>query len=309
MRNTRIIVILSIIIIPIAALVASFFPTTLAHLARFVRPESDTATSSATTVDKMASSITRAAPIVIDAVGKHTATVIFIHGLGDSGRGWMDAAQLWQSKPSLSEVKFILPHAPAIPITMNGGYQMTGWFDIVSDDKTLRRMEISNLAKKRSIGDLESDDLSKIKLNEDKDGIMTSRAYFHSLIQAEISAGIAAERILIGGFSQGGAMSILSGLTAPVKIGGIIGLSSWLLLNQTFKDYVPAGDVNKETKIFMGHGSADPLVRYPLAVASQKKLTELGYDAKMTTYPGMQHSACMEELNDVERFIVSRLQR
>ncbi|CEJ92538.1 hypothetical protein VHEMI08186 [[Torrubiella] hemipterigena] len=291
MRNTRIIVILSIIIIPIAALVASFFPTTLAHLARFVRPESDTATSSATTVDKMASSITRAAPIVIDAVGKHTATVIFIHGLGDSGRGWMDAAQLWQSKPSLSEVKFILPHAPAIPITMNGGYQMTGWFDI------------------RSIGDLESDDLSKIKLNEDKDGIMTSRAYFHSLIQAEISAGIAAERILIGGFSQGGAMSILSGLTAPVKIGGIIGLSSWLLLNQTFKDYVPAGDVNKETKIFMGHGSADPLVRYPLAVASQKKLTELGYDAKMTTYPGMQHSACMEELNDVERFIVSRLQR
>lgn len=162
---------------------------------------------------------------------------------------------------------------------------MPGWFDIVSDDKTLRRMEISNLAKKRSIGDLESDDLSKFKPNEDKDGIMTSRAYFHSLIQAEISAGIAAERILIGGFSQGGAMSILSGLTAPVKVGGIIGLSSWLLLNQTFKDYVPAGDVNKETKIFMGHGSADPLVRHPLAVASQKKLTELGYDAKLTTYP------------------------
>lgn len=66
----------------------------------------------------MASSMTRAAPIIMDAVGKHTATVIFIHGLGDSGHGWADAAQYWQAKPKLSEVKFILPHAPAIPITM-----------------------------------------------------------------------------------------------------------------------------------------------------------------------------------------------
>lgn len=80
-------------------------------------------------------------------------------------------------------------------------------------------------------------------------------------------------------------MSILSGLTAPVKIGGIIGMSSWLLLNQKFKDLVPEGNINKDTKVLMAHGSADPLVRYPLAVASQKKLTELGYEVNLLTYP------------------------
>lgn len=80
-------------------------------------------------------------------------------------------------------------------------------------------------------------------------------------------------------------MSIFSGLTAPVKIGGIVGLSSWMLLNQTFKDHIPAGDLNQATKIFMGHGDADPLVRYPLALASEKKLKEMGFDITFKAYP------------------------
>lgn len=114
--------------------------------------------------------------------------------------------------------------------------------------------------------------------------MLRTRAYLHSLIQDEISAGIPADRIVIGGFSQGGAMSILAGLTASVKIAGIVGLSSWLLLSQTFKDYVPEGDVNKATPILMGHGTTDPLIPYDLAEASVKALTEMGYDVTMKTY-------------------------
>lgn len=79
-------------------------------------------------------------------------------------------------------------------------------------------------------------------------------------------------------------MSILSGLTAPVKIGGIVGLSSWLLLNQTFKDHVPAGNINKATPVFMGHGDRDPMVRYELAVATKDKLKNLEYDVTFKTY-------------------------
>ncbi len=121
--------------------------------------------------------------------------------------------------------------------------------------------------------------------DEDAAGILASRDYFHSLIQDEIAAGISADRIVLGGFSQGGAMSILSGLTAPVKIGGIVGLSSWLLLSRTFMDHVPEGNLNKKTPILMGHGDRDPLVLYPLAQASENKLKELGYDVAFKTYP------------------------
>lgn len=104
-------------------------------------------------------------------------------------------------------------------------------------------------------------------------------------MQAEVAAGIPSERIVIGGFSQGGAMSIFAGLTAPFKIGGIVGLSSWLLLNRTFKDRVPADTLNKDTPVFMGHGDRDPLVLYPMGMATEKTLTELGYKVSFNTYP------------------------
>ncbi|KAG5931336.1 hypothetical protein E4U53_001813 [Claviceps sorghi] len=226
------------------------------------------------------SSIRRMAPLVFPAIGRHTATVIFIHGLGDTGNGWSDAVQMWRKGQQLNEIKFILPHAPRIPITMNAGFQMPGWFDIKSLQK----------------GD-----------DEDAPGILQSRDYFHGLIQQEINDGIPAERIVLGGFSQGGAMSIFAGLTAPFKIGGIVGLSSWLLLHQSFQKHIPEGNANKATPIFMGHGDRDPLVLYNLAKDSEKALKDMGYDVTFKTYGGMQHSACIEELNDVEAFIQDKL--
>lgn len=128
------------------------------------------------------------------------------------------------------------------------------------------------------------DSLGARSVDEDTPGITQSQAYFHSLIQDEISAGIPADRIVLGGFSQGGAMSIFSGLTAPVKIAGIVGLSSWLLLHQSFASLVPAGEINKATPVLMGHGDADPLVRYTLATQTVSVLKDLGYDVTLKTY-------------------------
>lgn len=142
---------------------------------------------------------------------------------------------------------------------------MPGWFDI------------------KALG-YSVDSLGARSVDEDGPGILQSQQYVHSLVQDEIKAGISSERIMLGGFSQGGAMSIFAGLTSEVKIGGIVGLSSWLLLNQNFRTHVPDANLNKGTPIFMGHGDADPLVRYPLAQDSEKALKEMGYDVTFKTY-------------------------
>merc|ERR1712000_441662 len=189
---------------------------------------------------------------------------IFIHGLGDTGHGWADAVeQMKRSRNRLDEVKFILPHAPTIPITMNGGFPMPGWFDI------------------KALG-YSVDSLGAKSVDEDRPGILRSQEYFHGLIQEEINAGIPSERIILGGFS-------------------------WLLLSQGFKDLVPASNINESTPVLMGHGDMDPLVRFPLAQDSEKALKDLGYDVTMKVYRGMEHSACLEELSEIEAFLAKQL--
>ncbi|CAM1506263.1 Fc.00g059040.m01.CDS01 [Cosmosporella sp. VM-42] len=230
-------------------------------------------------------SANRVAPLVFPAASRHTATVIFVHGLGDTGHGWASAVENWRRRQRLDEVKFILPHAPTIPISCNMGMRMPGWFDIKVLDGTVESLRAS----------------------EDVDGVKLSQQYFHGLISEEIKAGIPAERIVLGGFSQGGAMAILAGLTASTKLGGIVGLSSWLLLSKNFKDLVPEANLNKETPIFMGHGDSDPLVRTTLGKQSSEMLKQLGYQVTWKTYPNMGHSACLEELDDVEAFLRERL--
>ncbi|EON99057.1 putative acyl-protein thioesterase 1 protein [Phaeoacremonium minimum UCRPA7] len=226
-----------------------------------------------------------ASPLVFPAVKAHTATVIFAHGLGDTGHGWASAVENWRRRSRLDEVKFILPHAPQIPITCNGGFRMPGWFDIAVLD-----------------GEIES-----MCANEDAAGITASREYLHGLIQKEIDAGIPADRIVLGGFSQGGAMSIFAGLTAKVKLAGIVALSSWLLLSMQFRELLPKPEFNRDTPILMLHGDSDPLVRTELGKLSYSTLNAMGYDISWKEYPGMGHSACLEELDDVETFLGKRL--
>ncbi|OAQ81021.1 phospholipase/carboxylesterase [Purpureocillium lilacinum] len=285
MLNLRLVFAFGLILPAAAFLLSFFFPQLLDFSAtQSSSPESST---TATTSSSTMSSVRRAAPLIFPAKGRHTATVIFAHGLGDSGAGWADAVERWRQRQNLSEVKFILPNAPVIPITVNNGYPMPGWFDITSLGAAITSIEA--------------------KLNEDTAGILESRKYLHSLIQDEVAAGIPSERVILGGFSQGGAMSIFAGLTAPFKIAGIVGMSSWLLLHQTFKQHVPEDDVNKGTPVLMAHGDRDQMVRYPLAQGSERLLKAMGYDVTLKTYSGMEHSACLEELDEVEAFIKARL--
>jgi predicted esterase len=96
--------------------------------------------------------------------------------------------------------------------------------------------------------------------------------------------GISSDRVVLGGFSQGGAMSVFSGLTAPFKLAGIVGLSCWLTLSHKLKEFVPEANPNKETPIFMGHGNADQMVLYEWGTATEQRLKALGYDVKLETY-------------------------
>jgi len=235
-------------------------------------PPSSEYNDSATTMSKPTS-------LIIPAVKKHTATVIMAHGLGDSGAGWVSLAENWRRRQKFDEVKFIFPNAPAIPITVNFGMQMPGWYDIVE------------------FGDLQA--------GQDEKGILKSRDYFHTLIASEIEAGIPSNRIVLGGFSQGGAMSIFSGVTSPTKLGGIFGLSCYLLLHNKLKEFIPSDNPNKETPIFMGHGDSDPLVKPEWGQMTANYLGKNGWkvDLKM----GLEHSALPEEIDDVEKYLNERI--
>lgn len=118
----------------------------------------------------------------------------------------------------------------------------------------------------------------------DEAGILESRAYLYSLIQSEVSQGISSDRVVLGGFSQGGAMSLFSGITAPFKLAGIVGMSCWLPLSHKLKELIPGTNFNQDTPIFMGHGDADPTVLYEWGTATEQRLKDLNYDVNLETY-------------------------
>ncbi|KAK0633595.1 Phospholipase/carboxylesterase/thioesterase [Immersiella caudata] len=226
-------------------------------------------------------SIVYRAPLVFPARATHTATVIFLHGLGDTGNGWEFAVENWRRRQRLDEVKFILPHAPRIPITVNRGMRMPGWYDIVEMG-----------------GDPDS-----LRKHEDQEGILRTQKHVHELIQQEIDSGIPADRIVLGGFSQGGAVGIFAGLTAKVRLAGIVALSAYLLLSQQFASLVPQPEFNKDTPIFMGHGDSDQVVHAQLGQLSKSLLHVQGYNVTFKVYQDLEHSATPEELDDVETFL------
>ncbi|CAI7567969.1 Phospholipase/carboxylesterase [Penicillium manginii] len=217
------------------------------------------------------------APYVVPALKKHTATVIMAHGLGDSGAGWMALAQNWRRRGMFDEVKFIFPNAPSIPITVNMGMSMPGWYDISSLGSDLR--------------------------SQDEPGITRSRDYFNGLIKEEIDSGIVSTRIVLGGFSQGGAMSVFTGLTGDKKLGGVFGLSCYLLLSDRIKSFIPEQWENKNTPFFLAHGDEDDVVKYQYGSQSAEKLKELGLtDVEFNTYSNLGHSADPVEIQDLEKF-------
>ncbi|KAJ3332519.1 hypothetical protein HDU76_013957 [Blyttiomyces sp. JEL0837] len=222
----------------------------------------------------MASTTTNALKVIaVPATKKHTATVFFLHGLGDSGHGWYPVAK--EIQPLLPHVKFILPHAPRIPITINGGFSMPGWYDIISLDRHDDRV--------------------------DEKGMMTTVAAINQMIKDEIAAGISPKRIVLGGFSQGAAMTLLTSLTTDIKLAGFIGLSGYLPLHKKVDQIVSS--TNQWTPYFMGHGDSDEVVEYEWGKLSADRLKEMGREVTFKTYRGMGHSSSEAELRDITAFL------
>jgi len=201
---------------------------------------------------------------------RHTATVIFLHGLGDTGHGWC------QMFDAISEpfVKYLFPNAPIKPVTLNMGMKMPSWFDI----------------KSLTIGG-----------EEDAKGIADSSAQLKCMIQEEIKGGIPSEKIIIGGFSQGGAVALYTALTSDVKLGGIIGLSTWLPLNGSFP--AASSGQNSSTPMLLGHGNTDPVVNYAFGVQTKECCKKMNNQVVFNTYNGLGHSSSPKEMEDVKEFV------
>lgn len=214
--------------------------------------------------------------IEIESAPNPTAAVIWMHGLGASGD---DFAGLY---PELNlegcpAIRFVFPHAPQIPVTVNGGYVMPAWYDIFGT-------ELGAGAIKR----------------EDAAGITKSQGDIEALIAREVARGIKLEHIVLAGFSQGCAMALHTGLRHKARLAGIMALSGYLPLAGTLD--AEASDANKVTPIFMAHGTQDPVVVLDRAEASRGKLNALGYSVDWHTYP-MPHSVHPREIVDISLFL------
>lgn len=245
-----------------------------------------------------------AAPLIVPAVKRHTATVILAHGLGDSGAGWVSLAENWRRRQKFEEVKFIFPNAPNIPITVVSTSSLHA-YTIMANSAIERGYANARMVRycktwhdsswpETSTGLLGEDsaliicgqtNFGDLLAHEDETGILRSREYFHNLITTEVDGGIPSNRIVLGGFSQGGSISLISGVTCPTKLGGIFGLSSYLLLHNKIKELTPGDNPNKDTPIFMGHGDRDPLVLPQWGMLTAQTLKQMGWRVDLKMYP------------------------
>ena len=207
-------------------------------------------------------------PIIIDSVESPTGVVIFLHGLGADGFDFKDIF----TKPQFNKIRFILPHAPYQPVTINQGYEMRAWYDLY--------------------------DLS-FENDEDELGMERSSLSINKLIEDQISFGIPSERIIIGGFSQGAAMSFYLGLKYPKKLGGIAALSGYLPLKDKLTDSLKGELANMP--IFMAHGLYDNVIEIGIADSSFEKLSKEFNSASFLKYP-MGHEVCEKEIDDLSIF-------
>ncbi|KTW30679.1 hypothetical protein T552_00392 [Pneumocystis carinii B80] len=217
---------------------------------------------------------------IVPARAKHTATVIFAHGLGDSGEGWRFLGEKMGSSKVFSNIKWIFPNAPMRPVTLNYGMRMSSWYDIAT--------------------------LDGVEDEEDEENMMRSSKEIHKIVMEERNEGINSERIIVGGFSQGCVIGLLSGLTYKERLGGIIGFSGYLPLRK--KIHTMISESNLRTPIFMGHGRNDPIVKFEYGQESARILKEdLKLNVKWKEYDGLQHSVNENELKDFSVWLGSIL--
>ncbi len=201
------------------------------------------------------------------------ATILIMHGLGADGRDFIPIAEQLDLS-SIGPVRFLFPSAPEIPVTINGGYVMPAWYDILAADLVRR---------------------------EDEAGLRQSQAAIEAIITHEKSRGMPANRIVIAGFSQGCAMALMVGLRHTERLAGIVGMSGYLPLADTTA--TERSVASQSTPIFMGHGTNDGVVALPRALASRDALQSLGYTVDWHEYP-MEHSVCPQEVADLEAWLL-----
>jgi len=208
--------------------------------------------------------------IEIETNPNPTASVIWLHGLGASGHDFEPVVPEL-GLPSDAAVRFIFPHAPNLPVTINGGMRMPAWYDI-------KAMDIDRVV--------------------DTEQLMASSDAVARLVDQEIERGVSSENIVIAGFSQGGAVAYELGLSYPKRLAGILALSTYFATAKTVK----ISEANRELPIKVYHGTFDPMVPESLGRRSVDQLKELGYSPAYQTYP-MEHSVCLEEIVDIGEFL------
>lgn len=201
------------------------------------------------------------------------SSVIWLHGLGADGHDFEPIVpQL--ALPGSVAVRFVFPHAPRRKVTINNGMLMPAWFDIRAPD---------------------------LSRGEDEDGIRTSSGQVMALVRRELDRGIAAERIVLAGFSQGGAIALHAGLRCPQPLAGVMVLSGYLPLPQRLAGEASAA--NRSTPIFAAHGSDDQVIPIGLAETSAGRLRTQGYDIDFRAYP-MAHGVCGREIEDIRAWLI-----
>ena len=215
--------------------------------------------------------------IVVDTGPNPAWAVIWLHGLGADGTDFEPVVPEL-GLPETPAVRFIFPHAPYQPVTCNGGYVMRAWYDIISLARDSREI--------------------------DETGLIASRQRVRSLIAAEVAGGIPAQRIILAGFSQGGAVAYLTGLTHPERLGGIVALSTYIPSPRLLRAELVAEQL--EVPVFAAHGDDDDVVAPELGEAARDLLRELGAAPEWRSYP-MPHSVCLEEIRDLGQWLSLRL--
>lgn len=216
-------------------------------------------------------------PALLDAVEinpprEPRACVIWLHGLGADGHDFEPLIPQLGIVETLA-VRVLLPHAPQRPVTINGGMRMRAWHDIMAPD---------------------------FRAGEDSEGIRQSGCQLAELVAREEAGGIPAQRILLAGFSQGGAIALHAGLRYPRRLAGILALSTWLPLAGTLAHEGTAA--NRSAPILMAHGVYDPVVPLALAEQSRDTLRQAGYTVDWRTYP-MPHAVCPEEVQAIRSWL------
>lgn len=204
------------------------------------------------------------------------ATLVVLHGLGADGNDFVPIAQELDLS-ALGDVRFVFPHAPERPVTINGGYVMRAWYDIKGAD---------------------------LKSREDEPGLRESQALVQALLDREAARGVPPGRTVLLGFSQGCALALYAGLRAPQRLAGLAGLSGYLPLAAVTGAERHAA--NADVPVFLAHGDEDPVVPPAFGAASRDALRQLGHAVEWHDYP-MEHSVCMEEIEDLNRWLVKVL--